>query len=927
MKRSILYLCGWLCLACASCSKEELPDPLGVTPASLKLSVCSSQNGVKTRAVSSDAEENLIRNLYIFVFNPDGSVDYRGYFRGLNAATTWTRSIEGVLSGTGKSVAAIANTGNTITDITKDNLDGVTSREELEELVVNIQDKYIERGTNFLMSGITGNITVTANSETPVTVSLKRVDAKFRFNITTAANVTFTPSDWRVMRVPRKTGLLNTHEDLCLLPEECFDSGWAKFEDDGKTFAFYSMENVVTPRAMIPSQGTFAERYALREKQDKTPVGEGINVTNGAFTYAPATGTYIEMRGNVSYSDGVEISADVVYTIHLGGVDQNVDDYNSLRNTYYTYHVEIVSVNKIVVEVESSLTGQENEQRPGAEGDVTAALYIEELDAYNGILSMTFGESNVDETLTWNVNTPFSDGAEIENPADFRWIRFRINGKTGNMYNESFPAYAGDSQVYTGGVELDTYMHDVANGKDKMLFVDQLVSILKASKERYDAGGNHLFDTSRQIRFTAFVDEYYYDTNPNDPSETAENGLWKKFVNQKERVMNILSNVTYSPDHESSKSNAVYSIRQASIQTMYNCQSAANFTAWGTQMIQDENPIVFERTVTRGDSADYNDTNNGRKNSIQMWLDDSHEWSNYITQNDWMMQSDYEAAKYKCLRMNRDNNGNGVIDENEIQWYLAAINQLTDIWIGEWSYDPAARLYKKTTWSLQEEQYFASSTVTDKKWSLPWGYKDNPQILWSAEGSSVGILSANEQTENINVKVYYRCVRNLGIARNAGSDTKPSELATYDAATHRISLQYLDAQSIRGYFQTDELPEHHEREAANKPYWTFEVMSRGSGGNYYTWNSLRTAIAEGNSPCPEGYRVPNQRELALMFSRIGNDGNWTLSNHFSRTRFQFTNSRPGFSVSQNNDVLYLTHANAGGDFQSGGVRCVKDVRK
>ena len=56
------------------------------------------------------------------------------------------------------------------------------------------------------------------------------------------------------------------------------------------------------------------------------------------------------MRGDIRYKDassGVEISTDVVYTIHLGGVE-GVDDYNLLRNTYYTYNVKIVSVDKII---------------------------------------------------------------------------------------------------------------------------------------------------------------------------------------------------------------------------------------------------------------------------------------------------------------------------------------------------------------------------------------------------------------------------------------------------------------------------------------------------------------------------------------------------------------------------------------------------
>ena len=762
----------------------------------------------------------------------------------------------------------------------------------------------------------------------PAVVPLTRVDSKIRFRVTEASGVTFTSDDWRVVSVPRKAGMMASRTDLCTDPAECFDTEWAHFEEDGKTFAFYSLESVLTPRAEIPvTAGTYEEQYALREKQDKTPTGAGIEVANGDYTYAPKTGTCVQLRGDIRYKDassGVEISTDVVYTIHLGGVE-GVDDYNLLRNTYYTYNVKIVSVDKIIIEVDSSKKTEEDERRPGAEGDVVMALQIKELDAYNEVFTLSFHQSNVDETMTWDVNTPFSRGAAGEHPADYKWIKFRINSKnSSNFYSSTdFRAYPGNDAVYTGTVSLDTYMTDVANGTDKLLYVDQLVNILQACKERYrtsgSGGSDHLFDSSDYMRFTAFVDEYYYETSPTDPSETAVNGLWKKFVNQQARVMNILSNLAYSPDRQSTKTNAIYSIRQSSIQTMYNIMDEENFTAWGTEMIQEETPVAFEKNTNDVSNPTYNDSNNGRANTLRMWLGGSttKRWSDYVTTSTWTLKSDYEAAKYKCLRMNRDNDGDGTIDENEVQWYLAAINQLTDLWIGEWSFDQRARLYRKTTWTEGQEQYFASSTVHEKY----LGY-DNPIILWSSEGSSTGKLSQN-YSSSISTPVYYRCVRNLGIPRTAAGTVKPDDMATYDAMTRRISLARIDQQSIRGYFQTAELPEHHEREAANKPWRIFEVLNTPSGGHGYNWESLRSAASAGNSPCPAGYRIPNQRELALMHSRIGNDGNWTLNNHFSRTRFQFDSGRPGFSVSQNNGVLYLLS----GTGNYGGVRCVKDINE
>ncbi|MFQ7387890.1 MAG: fimbrial protein [Alistipes sp.] len=98
MKR--LFHIAWMCLAVAACSKDELPGTHGEF-ASLTLSVASSQNDVKTRAVSADADEQRINNLYIFIFNPDGSVDCRNYISSLSASS-WTGTIGGLTCGTGK---------------------------------------------------------------------------------------------------------------------------------------------------------------------------------------------------------------------------------------------------------------------------------------------------------------------------------------------------------------------------------------------------------------------------------------------------------------------------------------------------------------------------------------------------------------------------------------------------------------------------------------------------------------------------------------------------------------------------------------------------------------------------------------------------------------------------------------------------------
>lgn len=53
--------------------------------------------------------------------------------------------------------------------------------------------------------------------------------------------------------------------------------------------------------------------------------------------------------------------------------------------------------------------------------------------------------------------------------------------------------------------------------------------------------------------------------------------------------MNILSETFYSNDGQSCKSVAFYSLKQSAIETLYNIEDTEDFTAWGTQTIQDNN--------------------------------------------------------------------------------------------------------------------------------------------------------------------------------------------------------------------------------------------------------------------------------------------------------------------------------------------------
>lgn len=848
-----------------ACNEQELgeawqgSETVESIPTEVTVQLSTSPLVEQTRAAISSQADSKIYNLWLYVFDAAGRDGQLFRFQNPQDKITFT-----VSSGQHR-LYALANVDEADQLVTfSHDLQSITDVETLQQAVATLNTMTVFRNNGHLvMSGIYDNeqnglcdIRPVGHVTLPQPLRMKRIDARVTFNIgldpadPDVANKKFTPLTWQVYNAPVGGSLFASADGIetsyfTMSAPRTFEQSEQVGGAMKSSFTFYALEN--------NQRGTGATRWSDRETKVKD-AETGINTAT--FANAPQHATYVKLTGHYMYDytdpesgNPAHQDAFVEYTIHLGYVGEDAyNNYECRRNTSYTYNVLVRGVNDIELKVDDDNDDDDDgssDEGDGEDGDVVDVTYYFDFDAHYDRAILEFDHSYIDsnpELQGFYVRTPFDegfyyldqDGLESPYPGarpasealDYEWIKFRrCDMMSDSTYNSTSFSYYDP---------------------DNVLNIKELIHALRTGRDQNDYA---VYDRNGKAYYTLFVDENYYTRDPRN-GQPAPTDFWKQFVNQRPREMYIFCHCNKTLDGQSSVTRGSIQVRQRAIHTHYDVNApAALQTAWGIET-RNETGQTRAELINPWESQTLTQDNAVKNQLMQLNLI-GMPWalflSNDIGRGDYMNQlndnTEYSTFLYSCVQRNRDENGNGIIDREELKWVPAASSQYNELWIGSNSLPNDARLYP-----MGSREYRRYLTSSGEEFMAEEGASFAPY-------GTLEYLSYPGQARP--TRYDYRCIRLLGFDQYDNDEVMPQPLVQVDAVHKRISLQWLDPESRRtdDFIITDEGEAAHHDSYLNYPYRSFTYMD-----------------AQEEGTIPAGWRLPNQREMAIMM--LGLNSGW-----------------------------------------------------
>ena len=725
-----------------------------------------------------------------------------------------------IMSGT-YTIYGVANWSSPFCNITKDEILSVKDVSALQGMLAENNGFVVDvTGSQlFPMSGVQKSVSLlpmeasASNSQTApggnvISLSLRRLTSHIEFKFVngsnTAENPSFKPTSYSIYNLPMEAKLISATDNMA-------DTEYGNIENvefTGSEIQFFMLENVKP-----------AGTNTTYEQRDKWTGDKGAGPADKNFTFAPEGSTYLVVEGEYS---GTSYFGNVSYTIHLGNFSNKstdrsiagVNNFSVNRNEYHKYTITVNGVNSIAAEA-AVTTPNDGGDVPAAEGTITVISDKMQfvLDAHYETVMLSFELNNLCANPSMIINTPYTEGAQkyeftddLTN-LDYKWIHFMAPTSTTQL------------------------------AKYKNTMTCTVETLAQELKEAWNNGnpvntapsGSHFIIQGGKVYTTAFIDEYYYE-NDND---------WTNFVNKPNRILILNPDEQVSPDGNSTLyPDYIFSIAQRSIKTTYNLDPTIN--AFGIETWNETGRLAFAtNSLTYNQKNDYDVTlteDNGWANSRALWLDSQTITGNGWEKGKWVSTNTFgytasvadnlkESHVYSgatvdnlnafnaCLTRNRDEDGDGNIDEDEIKWYLPALEQYTSMWLADDYLTEDTRLFDPLTQSYNgnDIMFYTSSQF-------------NRRLYYAAEGASYGkVEDASWASDQQSI----RCVRSLKETKAA-----PTPTSENDKDNRIITVSYASDKTLRMQTMTGEYTKgHYERSLDNRLPIAFQVATYILGEN------------------------------------------------------------------------------------------------
>lgn len=673
--KKVIYIYLALLLVCFSACQEDdyfssaSGEKVLLSSLSFRLSDVMSKKMVLSRA---DADKPTLTNLTLFIFSGGYKVSVVDIPQEQIKASTQGNEYDYEVTGafeanTGENtVYALGNTSSAYynSQTLLDELKKIESEDDFKKKLFAINSIYatnqslpVSISSIFLTGEGTIQVSGTGTAAKATgTITLKRPIASIEFTVNTTAtnennSIEFIPQTYKIYNVCQNALVISDNSIVPVVDDRQYYetqefTTWAnQYDADNnviaKTCQFYLPENIQSKINVIGEK-----EYSKRDERDPD---------THEWKFAPKKSTYVVISGTYSEKDqnGTLVNQGTTsYTIHLGDFSNtgSMGNFSVERNARYQYNITVQGVTSIITEAKKE-TGDGDQ--PGAEGIIIGNETASEIfdldctyeqmivsydlaairDAINADQSDLTRNEKIANAFILKTSTPFDlSGSEYIRPyaiannvqsdrleqeiqiaklMDYKWVYFYSQASSYQL--SPYPG-DGDNRLidpYDLCVKLGNLVAKLLNGEDI---------------STNDQGITVSFDN--KVYFTAFVNEYYYDTDP----LSGKSVNWATFTRQNDRTMTIASDMNISPDGYSIYAKARTSISQRSIQTFYNASVAGTVNAIGLETYCENSSFLdYDQDSWNRWSGKGTSDVNGRKNMIDLvGINSNSKWNNYV---------------------------------------------------------------------------------------------------------------------------------------------------------------------------------------------------------------------------------------------------------------------------------------------------------